>query len=651
MNPLILITALLLFSVVTLSEASSIKPFDTIVGATTDSSFAKGAAISRSGDLLVVGAPEEEEGKGAAYVYQRTRTGSLWVLRHRLTALDRAEGDKFGSSVAMSPEGGFIAVGAAAATINGTQDAGCVYVFEERSPYPLRWIQISKIVPSQSYERGFFGYSVSLSSFGQHVLVGGPLSGPTRDGRAYTFELMGNSHYGNENVLKHSETNDYNEFGKSVALSHDASIAVIGSPSTNTAPGETFMFARSDSTWSHLTTLRGARSFVVKDGFGASVAVSADGSLVVVGASSDAVDAKAASAPTGAAYIFHWDSSNDNSTVWSLSQTLVGSSSRGGDKFGSSVAVSEEGRVVVIGAPLEMHGSKKNPVFGHGAAYTFEYARGGKWTQQSRLVSTKGKEQDKLGSVVAVSSDGSVAVGTAPGHDSGRGSLLTFVVCGSDRACPLEADSLSCGPKGKPSPDHLSCSVSFAYNFGEVPAVLIVLFLLSVVVAGVTTGRLGGTNSMLLLLLAADLLTDALYLLLESFRSSVLQLTCLASLGAASLVYLGVGTPFLWRTAKRASEGFGLSASDGIEDSDASRLTVMVAVVLCVGSIPQLVVQTINNGSEYDGVSTASLLFSVLSLIVFGLLFVMKVVTGASLWTPSVSLGDDSRGSLLVQSD
>ncbi|MBN2248067.1 MAG: FG-GAP repeat protein, partial [Coriobacteriia bacterium] len=68
-----------------------------------------GSSVAVWGDTAVVGAPYTSGERGAAYVFMRA--GGAWTLRQKLIALDGAETDRFGWSVAI--RGDTILIGAA----------------------------------------------------------------------------------------------------------------------------------------------------------------------------------------------------------------------------------------------------------------------------------------------------------------------------------------------------------------------------------------------------------------------------------------------------------------------------------------------------------------------------------------------------------
>jgi len=86
--------------------------------------------------------------------------------------------------------------------------------------------------------------------------------------------------------------------------------------------------------------------------------------------------------------------------------------------FGSSLALSKDGSIIAIGCP----GDTYKGVSGTGTVYIFQWnEQFNNYTQVTRLANTKTKISQNLGSVVAMSDDGSVV--SAGGHMSGSGCI------------------------------------------------------------------------------------------------------------------------------------------------------------------------------------------------------------------------------------
>ncbi|MBL9118768.1 MAG: hypothetical protein JNL80_02500 [Phycisphaerae bacterium] len=88
-----------------------------------------GASVSIEGEKLIVGAPGNLGGRGAAYLYWRVFGG--WVERSKLVAGDAAVNDSFGGSVAVTGEvgGGLGLIGSYLDDVGAATDAGSVYRF------------------------------------------------------------------------------------------------------------------------------------------------------------------------------------------------------------------------------------------------------------------------------------------------------------------------------------------------------------------------------------------------------------------------------------------------------------------------------------------------------------------------------------------
>ena len=162
-----------------------------------------------------------------------------------------------------------------------------------------------------------------------------------------------------------------------------------------------------------------------------SIALSGDGSTLAVGAPDDSsagigiddnqtISPRAAS--SGAAYVF-----TRSGDTWSRQAYLKASNTSAGASFGFSIAVSNDGNTLVVGAYLE-----DSPGFGvngnqggiasnssnAGAAYVFT-RRDGHWSQQAYLKAFNPQANAYFGRAVSISGDGdTVAVG-AIGENAG----------------------------------------------------------------------------------------------------------------------------------------------------------------------------------------------------------------------------------------
>ncbi len=124
-----------------------------------------GVSVGLSGNVAVIGAFRGEHNNaetGTAYVYERI--AGVWTFVAKLTASDGAEGDMFGSDVAVSGE--IVVVGADSHDDLGNS-SGAAFVFEKVGGV---WTQTKKLLADDGASRDLFGSSVGVS--GQSVVVG-----------------------------------------------------------------------------------------------------------------------------------------------------------------------------------------------------------------------------------------------------------------------------------------------------------------------------------------------------------------------------------------------------------------------------------------------------------------------------------------------
>jgi trimeric autotransporter adhesin len=295
----------------------------------TEGSDEFGSSVALSGDTLAVGAPKEDSGvggnqsdntaSGAGAVYMFVRSGGTWAQQAYVKALNTRANDGFGTTVALS--GDTLAVGAP----NEANSAGAVYTFVRST---TAWAQQAYIKASNAGTGDRFGSSVALS--GDTLAVGAPKEGSARGeldntataaGAVYVFVRSGTM-WAQQAYIKASNTEAYDEFGTSVALSGDtlavgapfedsAATGVDGDQANNSASyaGAVYIFVRSGTMWAQQAYVK-ASNTETYDLFGYSVALSGDtlavGALkegsAATGINGDQADNGAGN--SGAVYVF-----------------------------------------------------------------------------------------------------------------------------------------------------------------------------------------------------------------------------------------------------------------------------------------------------------------------------------------------------------
>ncbi|MEO7324657.1 MAG: FG-GAP repeat protein [Dokdonella sp.] len=149
-------------------------------GASASDGF--GRLLALDGDHLVVAAASADNRTGAAYVF--SRSGTAWTQQARLSAADAVAGDAFGRSVAVS--GDTILVGAPLkAAAAGSFANGAAYAFVRNG---TSWPQQAKLVASLSADGDSFGSSLAIE--GERAIIGAPLAA-NHVGSAYVFDRAG----------------------------------------------------------------------------------------------------------------------------------------------------------------------------------------------------------------------------------------------------------------------------------------------------------------------------------------------------------------------------------------------------------------------------------------------------------------------------
>ncbi len=138
-----------------------------------------GGTAAIAGNLIVVGADRHGHGTtwgGSAYVFRWN--GSAWIEEAELLASDRADGDNFGSGVAVSGER--IVVGAPGCDTTAGADQGAIYVFEHVAGV---WTEVFKGVASDGASAQM-GWRVALDA--DRALANAPQSDSSA-GAVYAF--------------------------------------------------------------------------------------------------------------------------------------------------------------------------------------------------------------------------------------------------------------------------------------------------------------------------------------------------------------------------------------------------------------------------------------------------------------------------------
>ena len=227
--------------------------------------------------------------------------------------------------------------------------------------------------------------------------------------------------FAQQGYLKASNAAASQAYGTAIAFAADT--VAIGA-STEGGSGAVYVYTRAiNGLWSQQAKLKGSNT-ASGDQFGFSVALSADGNTLAVGAyGEDSVDGtqqtdNSASA-AGAVYIF-----NRSGGTWTQQAYIKASNIGSGDQFGFSAALAADGNTLAVGANGEA--SSTNVIEGNqsddsasdaGAVYVFTRSSG-IWSQQAYIKASNTDAGDGFGASVALAEDGNTLAVGANNEDS-----------------------------------------------------------------------------------------------------------------------------------------------------------------------------------------------------------------------------------------
>jgi hypothetical protein len=309
----------------------------------------------------------------------------------------KAAGDNSGYSVAMSGDGTRIAIGAILNDgNNGNSDnSGHVRVYTRTG---TTWEQTGSDIYGEAAANGS-GYSVAMSRDGTIIAIGSPFNdGNSGHVRVYTWNGTSWTQRGDDINGEAA----FDQSGKSVAMSEDGTIIAIGAPNngiSGSLHGHVRVYTWNGTSWTQRgDDINGEAAF---DGSGYSVAMSADGALIAIGAFGNA----GSGYNSGHVRIYTW-----NGTSWTQRGDDINGEAAG-DQSGYSVAMSADGTRIAIGAIDNGNDS------GHVRVYIWN---GTSWENIPPDIDGEASS-DLLGYSVAMSRSGTrIAIG-APLNDNNNG--------------------------------------------------------------------------------------------------------------------------------------------------------------------------------------------------------------------------------------
>ena len=194
---------------------------------------------------MAVGALRSKSDQGSVTVFGRS--GGKWVEQDVLSDADGAAKDWFGYSMAISKDGNTLAVGAVYGDVSGKADQGNVLVYSRSAD---GWKLQGKLTDSAGKAGDVFGLAVSLSADGNTLAVGAPgadANGVADQGSVNVFVRAAGA-WKQQQGLSSANGEAKSNFGSSVSLSSDGNTLAVGGP--NSGKGSVLVFTRANGTWS-----------------------------------------------------------------------------------------------------------------------------------------------------------------------------------------------------------------------------------------------------------------------------------------------------------------------------------------------------------------------------------------------------------------
>ncbi len=381
----------------------------------TESQGQLGARVAMSQTHMITTAPREDTGgkndSGAAYMYRRK--GRNWVLEQKITDPYPAVDNWFGEACDLFRN--TLAISAPASSGNN-QHSGSLYIYERDG---TSW-----------QKKGHASGGRDNCYLGQEVAVGNGVVAmtsyryrsaldATRSVVIYARNAEGNWRW--QDVLY--SPNGYGadmEFGSDMAF--DGDILIVGASGANTDDGAAFLYKWNGNDWAIRVIISPTTD---KERMGASV-VAADGVV--------AIGSPEYSSLKGRIIVYERDD-----VALENARFFYGPDPQNGDQFGSSIAIAEQGKTLLIGA----RGREVEGLDRAGVVYVYRKDAAGDWTYDGIIYSPDDgnvAKYDGFGDEIAAAGS-SLAVGTKlanlpVGNNAGR----TTVVEVTPRVAPADFD-------------------------------------------------------------------------------------------------------------------------------------------------------------------------------------------------------------------
>ena len=399
-----------------------------------DDEFGGNLTLSKDGYTLAVAASGEassatgvngnqadnsSQSSGAVYVFRRR--GNAWQQEAYLKPGVNQPGGNFGRdiwtnyrTVALSPDGSTLAVGAPAQSVGGVGAAGAVYIFRR---VQNTWSLVQTLHPTTPAENGWFGHSVDMSDDARTIKVDSTRATDDEGNLDISTHIFLNEETGtwaHVKTLEPFHPGDRCHSSRLDGLGQTLVSSCFGGPTGV----RVVTLKGAGRTWVHVHDLprsMPASTIVTRQ----PIALNVDSTWMAL------LEDEA----RNAVGVFHW-----NGTRWARAAGLPGGrfgEPPGSANWGADLALSDDGRLLAIGDPSAREGgggvwptssgSPNLPITG--AVYV--YQRGASlntWTLRNVVKSPNPQQADAFGLSISLSASGrTLAVGARDEDSNARG--------------------------------------------------------------------------------------------------------------------------------------------------------------------------------------------------------------------------------------
>ena len=306
----------------------------------------------------------------------------------------------------------------------------------------------------------FANHSVAMNYGGIRIVAGCPFSDPdgvSNSGAAFVFLRVGKT-WTLEAKITSSVKSSSSWYGKIVSITNDSTRIAISAHQDDPAgvlnAGAVYIYKRNGTTWTEEAIIT-ASDKVTNDQFGSHLAITGDGTRVIIGSSSADVGGVT---NCGAVYVF-----TRSGTTWTEEAKLTASDKADNTLLGSKIAVDNNGTRFIASSETADAGG----IVDSGAVYVF-LRTGTTWAQEAILSASDKSANKKFGNSLAINSGGTrVAVGCILSDVSGvtnTGAVYIFIRSGT----VWSQEQIIGAPDTLADGDRFGYSVSFTYDAGKI---------------------------------------------------------------------------------------------------------------------------------------------------------------------------------------